>query len=40
MSMVSDVGQLPNAGPGNAAEMERTRSNMKSEVNLEDVMKV
>lgn len=40
MSMVSDVGQLPNVGPGNAAEIERTRSNMKSEVNLEDVMKV
>ena len=39
MSMVSDVGQLPNVG-ANGADMERTRSNMKSEVNLEDVIKV
>ncbi len=38
MSMISDVGQLPNAAL-NAVEMERTRSNMKSEVNLDDVIK-
>jgi len=36
--MISDVGQLPNAAL-NAAEIERTRSNMKSEVNLDDVIK-
>ena len=36
--MISDVGQLPNTAL-NAAEMERTRSNMKSEVNLDDVIK-
>jgi len=39
MSMISDVGQLPNVGL-NAADIERTRSNMKSEVNLDDVIKV
>ena len=39
MSIISDVGQLPNVAL-NAADIERTRSNMKSEVNLDDVIKV
>lgn len=37
MSMVSDVGQLPNAAT-NAVDMDRTRSNMKSE--HDDAIKV
>ena len=38
MSIVSDVGQLPNV-TGNAVDIERTRSVMRSEVNLDEIIK-